>query len=54
MGTLVNDTATSWQAWPKAAVSEFMITKSARPDALQDVIGADDAGRVHPRRADSA
>ena len=40
METLVNDTATSWQAWPKAAVSEFMITKSARPDALQDVIGA--------------
>ncbi len=40
MGTLVNDTATSWRAWPKAAVSEFMITKSARPDALQDVIGA--------------
>lgn len=40
MGTVVNDTATSWQAWPKAAVSEFMITKSAKPDALQDVIGA--------------
>src|SRR6202167_2938455 len=40
MGTVVNDTATSWQAWPKAAVSEFMITKSAKPDALRDVIGA--------------
>ncbi len=39
MGTVVSDTATSWQAWPKAAVSEFMITKSAKPDA-QDVIGA--------------
>jgi Flp pilus assembly protein CpaB len=40
MGTLVNDGATAWQAWPKAAVSEFMITKSAKPDALEDVNGA--------------
>src|SRR5271163_260654 len=40
MGTVVNDTATSWQAWPKAAVSELMTTKSAKPDALEDVIGA--------------
>jgi pilus assembly protein CpaB len=40
MGTLVNDGETAWQAWPKAAVSEFMITKSAKPDALEDVNGA--------------
>jgi pilus assembly protein CpaB len=37
MGTVVGEGATSWQAWPKAAVSEFMITKSGKPDALEDV-----------------
>ena len=37
MGTVVNEGATAWQAWPKAAVSEFMITKSGKPDALEDV-----------------
>jgi pilus assembly protein CpaB len=40
MGTVVNESATAWQTWPKAAISEFMITKSARPDALDDVNGA--------------
>ena len=40
MGTVVNEGATGWQAWPKAAVSEFMITKSGRPDALEDVRGS--------------
>ena len=40
MGTVVNEGATSWQAWPKAAVSEFMITKSGKPDALEDVRGS--------------
>jgi pilus assembly protein CpaB len=40
MGTVVNDSATTWQTWPKAAISEFMITKSGRPDALDDVNGA--------------
>src|SRR5271157_1552227 len=40
MGTVVNDGATAWQTWPKAAISEFMITKSAKPDALDDVKGA--------------
>ena len=39
MGTVVNEGATGWQAWPKAAVSEFMITKSGKPDALEDVRG---------------
>jgi pilus assembly protein CpaB len=40
MGTVVGEGATSWQAWPKAAVSEFMITKSGKPDALEDVRGS--------------
>src|SRR5271154_3356322 len=40
MGTVVTDSATAWQTWPKAAVSEFMITKSAKSDALEDVKGA--------------
>ena len=29
-----------WHAWPKADVSELMITKSAKPDALKDVEGS--------------
>jgi pilus assembly protein CpaB len=40
MGTVVSDGATAWQTWPKGAVSEFMITKSGKPDALEDVKGA--------------
>src|ERR1700751_453698 len=40
MGTVVNEAATLWQSWPKAAVSELMITKSGRPDALKDVDGS--------------
>jgi pilus assembly protein CpaB len=40
MGTLIGDGATDWQTWPKAAVSELMITKSAKPGALEDVNGS--------------
>jgi pilus assembly protein CpaB len=40
MGTVVNEGATAWQTWPKAAISELMITKSAKPDALEDVRGS--------------
>jgi pilus assembly protein CpaB len=40
MGTMISEGATAWQAWPKAAVSEFMITKSAKPSALEDVQGS--------------
>ena len=40
MGTLVNEGATAWQTWPKGAVSELMITKSGKPDALKDVEGS--------------
>ena len=40
MGTVVNEAAMVWQSWPKAAVSELMITKSGKPDAIKDVDGS--------------
>jgi pilus assembly protein CpaB len=40
MGTVVNEGATAWHPWPKADVSELMITKSTKPDALKDVEGS--------------
>ncbi|HTZ67150.1 MAG TPA: Flp pilus assembly protein CpaB [Roseiarcus sp.] len=40
MGTAVNQTAMVWRPWPKADVSELMITKSAKPDALKDIAGS--------------
>jgi pilus assembly protein CpaB len=40
MGTVVNEGATAWQTWPKAAVSELMITRAGKPDALKDVEGS--------------
>jgi pilus assembly protein CpaB len=40
MGAVVNEGATGWQTWPKAAVSELMITKSGKPDALKDAEGS--------------
>jgi pilus assembly protein CpaB len=40
MGTVVNEGATTWQTWPKGAVSELMIAKSGRPDALKDIEGS--------------
>jgi pilus assembly protein CpaB len=40
MGTVVNEGATAWHPWPKADVSELMITKSGKPDALNDVEGS--------------
>jgi pilus assembly protein CpaB len=40
MGIVVNETAVGWQTWPKAAVSELMITKSDSANAIQDVKGS--------------
>ncbi len=40
MGTAVSESAVGWQIWPKAAVSDFMITKSGDANALQDVKGS--------------
>jgi pilus assembly protein CpaB len=40
MGTVVNPGSAVWRPWPKANVSELMITKSGKPDALKDVEGS--------------
>ena len=40
MGTVVNEGAIAWQSWPKGAVSDLMITKSGKPDALKDIEGS--------------
>jgi pilus assembly protein CpaB len=40
MGTVVNEGAMAWHPWPKADVSEPMITNSGKPDALKDVEGS--------------
>jgi pilus assembly protein CpaB len=40
MGTVVSSSSVSWQAWPKAAISEFMITKSSQGDPLADIKGS--------------
>lgn len=40
MGTVVNPGAAVWRPWPKADVSELMITRSGKPDALKDVEGS--------------
>ena len=40
MGIVVNEGAVGWQTWPKAALSELMITKSGSPSAIQDVKGS--------------
>lgn len=40
MGTVVGSGSTVWRPWPKADVSELMITQSGKPDALKDVEGS--------------
>jgi pilus assembly protein CpaB len=40
MGTAVNESVMTWQSWPKGAVSELMITKAGKPDAIKDVEGS--------------
>src|SRR5579863_10560328 len=40
MGTVVGSGAMVWHPWPKADVSELMITQSGKPDALKDVEGS--------------
>jgi len=39
VGAQIADGVTAWQPWPKPAVSEFMIAKSAGPDAMAEVNG---------------
>jgi pilus assembly protein CpaB len=40
MGTQIGDASVTWQEWPKAAVSEQMIAKSAGPNVLADIKGS--------------
>jgi pilus assembly protein CpaB len=40
VGTSVTPEQLKWQAWPKAAVSDLMITKDKSPDGLNDTVGA--------------
>ncbi len=40
MGIVVNESAVAWQSWPKAALSELMITKSGDANAIKDVKGS--------------
>ena len=40
MGAPIDEGAVSWQVWPRAAISEPMIVKSATPDALEEIKGA--------------
>jgi pilus assembly protein CpaB len=40
MGTQIGDTSVTWQVWPKAAISELMIAKSAGPSIMADIKSA--------------
>jgi pilus assembly protein CpaB len=40
MGTALSDTSVVWQDWPKAAISDQMLTKSSSPHILDDLKGA--------------
>ena len=40
LGTVMNETAVNWQVWPKAAISEQMITKSSGANPVDEVKGA--------------
>ena len=40
MGVVVGDAALTWQVWPKSAISEQMIAKSADPKAFDEFKGA--------------
>jgi len=40
MGTQIGDASVTWQAWPKAAISEQMIAKSSGPNVMADIKGS--------------
>lgn len=40
MGSVITEPLIVWQQWPKAAVSELMITKSSGPNPLEDIKGS--------------
>jgi pilus assembly protein CpaB len=40
MGTQIGDASVAWQVWPKAAISELMIAKSAGPNIMAEIKSA--------------
>ncbi|MEF2073084.1 Flp pilus assembly protein CpaB [Consotaella aegiceratis] len=40
MGTVLDETMMAWKPWPAETVSEDLITRPARPDAMQDLAGS--------------
>ena len=40
MGTVVDDTSLGWIAWPRSAISDLMIFKSAGPHVMDDIKGS--------------
>ncbi len=52
-GHVVSEPRSTWQEWPKDAVSEQMIAKSADPTSCDDVKGAMTRDGVPARRADA-
>jgi len=40
IGTAIEESAVTWQPWPKASLSEFMISSSSDPNAINDVKGS--------------
>ncbi len=40
VGSSVNPDQLRWQAWPRSAVSELMITKDRAPNGVEDTVGA--------------
>jgi pilus assembly protein CpaB len=40
MGTQLTETSVGWQEWPKAAISDQMLSKSSGPHVMEDVTGS--------------
>lgn len=40
VGTAIVQDHLRWQAWPKHAISEFMITRDSMPNGIEDTVGA--------------
>jgi pilus assembly protein CpaB len=40
VGTVVNASHLRWQAWPTAALSQGMIVRTAKPNAIEDISGS--------------
>ena len=40
MGSVITETGATWQGWPKADVSELMITKRTHPIPAKEIFGS--------------